>query len=351
MTDFSSLPATKALYDNLKRLAGRKILFGHQDALAYGVTWKDWHAYRTDVNDVCGKFPAVYGWDLGRLGDQPANLDSVDFKMMQAWMKEVYRRGGVNTVSWHFDNLVRGTDSWDTRGRVVSAILPGAKAHQTFIRKLDAFADFVEGLYLSDEAGSVVPLLFRPFHEHSGGWFWWGNSHCTAEEYKALWRFTVHYLRDEKQLHNLIYVYSPDVFKSKAHYLERYPGDAYVDVLGLDDYHDLGPKGKVADLLFRLRSVVQLAEERGKVAALTETGLEAIPQNDWWTKRLLQPLRSDPVASRIAWILLWRNDRPAHHYGPYPGHASAADFRRFAEDPLLAFEADLPDMYRPALVT
>lgn len=310
------------------------IRFGMQDTLAYGTNWKGPHPWRSDVHDVCGKFPAVFGWDLGRLGD-PANLDDVPFHRMREWMAAVHRRGGINTVSWHMDNFLTGGDSWDSGHRVVRAILPGGRAHEVYRQKLDLFVAF-------SAAAGHLPLVFRPFHEHTGSWFWWGDGHRTPEEYIALWRFTHDYLHREKGMTNLIWAYSPDRFRDRAHYLESYPGDAFVDVLGLDEYHHLSAWWKQKDFLLRLRTIVELADERGKVAALTETGLETIPRADWWTKRLLQPILDDPVASRIAWMLVWRNASRWHHFGPYPEHRTADDFRRFAANPAVGFLGDLP---------
>lgn len=78
-------------------------------------------------------------------------------------------------------------------------------------------------LSLRTDAGEYVPVLFRPFHEHTGNGFWWGKGNCTAEEYIALWRFTLEYLRDTKGVHNLLYVYSPDIVSSQDNYLEFWP--------------------------------------------------------------------------------------------------------------------------------
>ena len=337
---------TKALFANLRTLAPDRLLFGHQDALAYGVAWKEWNPCRSDVADVCGMHPAVFGWDVGKLGQRLHNIDTVDFLAMQEWMREVFRMGGINTISWHMDNLVTGGDSWDTGANVVRAILPGGNRHAAYVAKLDLFAEFVRELKVGFLFKRAIPIIFRPFHEHTGRWFWWGQPHCTPEEYKALWRFTVSYLRDVKGLHNLLYCYSPDIFRDREHYLECYPGDEWVDILGVDDYHDLSARGNSQDLIRRLRTVVELAEERGKVAALTETGQEKIPQPDWFTQRLLGPILADPVASRIAWALVWRNARPDHHYAPFPGHPAVADFLKFAAHPHTAFAGELPELYK-----
>ena len=248
--------------------------------------------------------------------------------------------------NWLDKMKAKGGNSWETGEKVVASILPGGKHHRDYVQKLDLFSEFVKDLRVGFLFKKDIPVIFRPFHEHTGNWFWWGNDHCTAEEYKQIWRFTVEYLRDKKGLHNLLYAYSPDIFRDKAHYLERYPGDEYVDILGLDDYHDLGANGKTEDLLRRLRMLVELAESKGKVAAMTETGFESIPRADWWTANLLNPIKNDPVASRIAWVLVWRNARPSHHYAPYPGHISAEDFIRFSQDSFVGFGGDFPGLYR-----
>lgn len=344
--DASASRETKALYENLRRLAPKHVLVGHQDALAYGVNWKGWHKKRTDMHDVSGQHPALVGWELSRLGASPLNIDSVRFDEIQAWIKQVYKMGGVNTLSWHMDNFVTGGNSWEVGERVVETILPGGVHHEAFKAKLDHFADFVDDLEVGWLRKRKIPIIFRPWHEHTGSWFWWGKDHCTAEEYKALFRFTVEYLRDQKGLHQILYCYSPDVFEDEAHYMERYPGDEYVDILGVDDYHDVGAKNDVEALLNRLRTVVNLAERRDKIAVLSETGYETIPKGDWWTQTILEPIKNDPVASRIAYMMVWRNARLNHHYGPFPGHSSVPDFLRFAEDEFTLFANDLPKLYR-----
>lgn len=349
LTDAGASRATRALFYNLKRLAPDYLLFGHQDDLAYGVTWKR-EDKRSDVHDVVGAYPAVYGWEIGHLEiGAPANLDTVDFRDMQRWIKEGYKRGGVITISWHMNNPVSGGSSWDTT-RAVYSIIPGGRNHAMYRQWLDRFADFVGGLKTGPFSwlglGKPVPIIFRPFHEHTGSWFWWGRDLVTPEEYVALWRFTVEYLRDEKGLHNLLYAYSTDRFDSEDEYLEHYPGDDYVDLLGCDDYGALRTDAGVADMTRQLRILVEMAESRGKIAALTETGLERIPFPTWWTDRLLRAIESDSTARRISYALVWRNARASHHYAPHPGHVSAENFKRFYQHPFVLFEDGLPKLYR-----
>lgn len=347
IVDKKATRSTKSLYINLKDLSATHILFGHQDDLAYGVNWKSSPQNRSDVKDVCGSFPAVFGWDISKLGQRNTNIDSVDFQKMKSWMIDVYEMGSINTVSWHADNFLTEGDSWDVGKNVVKSILPGGKKHEVYTAKLDEVADFFKSLKTRNMLSrKSIPIIFRPFHEHTGSWFWWGQPHCTPEEYQALWQFTVKYLRDHKKVHNLLYCYAPDIFKDKAHYLEGYPGDAYVDILGVDDYHDLNPQNDPTELTRRLHTLVEISEEKGKIAALTETGFETISETDWWTNRLLKSIKTDSLAQKIAWILVWRNDRITHHYAPYPAHKSAADFIHFTKDSIIVMKDQLPPLYQ-----
>ncbi len=346
MVDSNASRKTRALYQNLKKLSSDQIMFGHQDDLAYGVMWKEWHEKRSDINDVCGNFPAVFGWDIGKLGKNDTNIDAIPFENMKGWMLEAYKMGGINTISWHVDNFLTKGDSWDVGENVVAAVLPGGEKHDIYKQRLDVLADYFKSLKKGFLIKHNIPIVFRPFHEHTGEWFWWGQPHCTPEEYKELWRFTVDYLKDEKKVHNLIYCYSTDIFGDKDHYLECYPGDDYVDILGLDDYHDVNPENDPSELTRRLRLLVELAEEKGKIAAFTETGFETIPMANWWTEHLLKNIKSDPVATKIAWVLVWRNANPEHHYAPYPGHISAPDFVKFSRDSTIIMEEQLPKMYK-----
>jgi len=140
-----------------------------------------------------------------------------------------------------------------------------------------------------------------------------------------------------KGVHQFLYAYSPDKVKNKDAYFERYPGDAYVDVLALDNYIYGEHSREIEDMLVRLRLVVTEARARGKIAALSETGLEKIIAPDWFTRVILEPIKSDPVARDISYVLVWRNANPNHFFAPYPGHASAADFRKFHDDPFTIF--------------
>ncbi len=347
--DKNATEETKALFHNLKELAKTNVLYGHQDDLAYGYSW--WaEPGRSDVKETTGSYPAVYGWDLGdiRQEDKTTNLDNIEWENMKGWIKEGYSRGGIITISWHMNHPVTDGNTWD-RTPAVAAIIPGGEQHEKFKTWLDTFADFTQDLI--GEEGELIPVIFRPYHEHTGSWFWWGEEQTSVEEYIILWRFTVEYLRDEKGVHNLLWAYSPDnqAGREFENYMKKYPGDEYVDILGMDDYGSMDQRDP-AEFSDELAWLVEEANKRGKIAALSETGVESIPNPSWWTGQVLPAFESNPKAKGVAYILTWRNankerENRDHFYASHPDHASAPNMKEFRDTDLIMFEDELPDLY------
>jgi mannan endo-1,4-beta-mannosidase len=346
--DAHATKETKALYKNLGKLAEKHTLFGHQHATEYGHGWEG-DEDRSDVKSVTGSHPAVIGVDFsgftaGSKENIQRNKDHV-----KKIVEDTYNRGGVATAAWHFLNPVSGGGFYwvDTVSQpAVKYIIPGGSAHGKYKEILRGIADWAHQLKGKD--GKNVPLIFRPFHEFDGGWFWWGKPHCTKEEFISLWRFTVSYLRDSLGVHNFIYAFSPDnQFLSEAEYLDRYPGNEWVDMLGVDNYGDMGRDGYHVDrAIQKLKIVSDYAEKAGKLAAFTETGLESIPNPTWWTETLLKVMKAGDF--HLCYVLVWRNDRqsPTHFFAPFPGQTSVPDFMKFYEDPYTLFEKDLKKMYK-----
>lgn len=342
----ATVAARKHLLQRLKKLGDSPAFaLGHEDTTAYGVGW-DTGFDRSDIKSVCGSHAGVYGWELFRLEtEQTKNGDDVDFGRLQKMIANAYERGGINTISWHVDNPLTGGDAWD-KTPAVAASLPGGSHHELFVTYLSRIADYLDAL--RGPQGERIPILFRPFHEHTGDWFWWGSTQTDEAGYIALFRFTVDYLRRERGLDNLLFAFSPDggrVFK-KEDQLFRYPGDDYVDVIGLDYYFDPGQE-RFPQLLTWL---VEQAEAHGKVAALTEFGPRGGVngkgiETDFLSKKVLQPLLETPGALKIAYALAWRNARPDHAYYSYPGHAGEGDLKGVCEHPAVLLTSDLAAKY------
>ncbi|HEX8327693.1 MAG TPA: glycosyl hydrolase [Hymenobacter sp.] len=344
IVDAKATYQTKALFYNLQRPATNGLLFGQQDATQYGVGWKN-EPGRSDVKSVCGSHPAVYGWDVAdlvRAGMEGKLKGNAALARNRQLVIDAYERGGMNTFCWHMGNFVTGRNFYDTTA-VVAAILPGGAQHAAYTRSLDIIADYFRHLKAAD--GTLVPVVFRPLHEHTGSWFWWGKRHCTQAEFVQLWQFTVRYLRDEKKVHNLLYAYSPDRVPNAAEYFERYPGNDFVDVLGHDNYGDFNNVATPNKGVATLEMLVDEAQRRNKIAALTETGLEKIPNPNYFPENLLEQIKASPKARQISYLMVWRNAHEGHFYAPYPGHASVLGFLRFYQDSLTTFENDRPRLY------
>jgi mannan endo-1,4-beta-mannosidase len=349
--DEKATPGTKALYRNLYNLSGKHILFGHQHATEYGHGWQG-DEDRSDVKSVTGSHPAVIGADFSGMANSnlPDSVIAKIKKYLQKSIADTYNRGGVTTVAWHFSNpLSGGGFYWNDSVSIpaVRYLIPGGSGNEKYKSILKIIGDFAKTVKGKD--GRLVPMIFRPYHEFDGDWFWWGKSHCSKEEFISLWRFTVVYLRDSLQVHNFIYAFSPDCkFTTEAAYLDRYPGNEWVDILGMDDYADFGRNGKydTAAGIQKLKIVSDYAQKNNKLAAFTETGLESIPNPDWWTGILLKAVKEKSL--KLCYVLVWRNDARSatHFYAPFPGQLSAAGFIAFYNDPFTWFEKDLPGMYK-----
>lgn len=328
--DKKATPEVKKLYKTLlSAMKKNQIYFGQQDATAYGVGWKS-VINQSDMMLVAGTHPAIYGWEISGIEEDYAkNIDGVDFKEMHKLIVEAYGRGGIITISWHARNPVNDKNSWDNQSiSSIDSILPGAAFHEKYKAYLDRVSSFL--MNLTSPTGELIPIIFRPFHELTGDWFWWGAKQNQPESYQKLWRFTINYLRDVKQLHHLLYAYSPDRTPMKEQYFERYPGDEYVDILGYDCYH-FGGVETAAEFVQHNRKMLEYISEnackRNKPAAFTETGLETVNQNNWWTGVLYPTIDK----TKLAYVMVWRNayERPNHFYGPTPGHPANPDFLKF----------------------
>ena len=343
LSDKKSTPETLYLYKKLNQLVQKGYLFGHQDDLAYGVNWK-YEDHKSDIKEVVGDYPAVYGWDIAGLEkDDANNIDGVPFDKMKQYIKEANERGGISTISWHFDNPATGKNAWDNTPNSLKTILPGEKNHEKFTSWLDKAANFF--LSLKDNKGKNIPILFRPYHELTGGWFWWGKGNGTPEEFKSAWKFTFEYLQ-KKGVHNLIYVYNTSSFSSKEDFLTNYPGDNYVDILSFDSYQngeDKSGEKFITEVQNQLKIINEIGNEKHKPIAVAEAGYEAVPNAKWWTGTLTKAIGD----YKISYILLWRNhgwqekEQKMHYYAPYKGQISAKDFVDFYNLDRTLFEKDI----------
>jgi mannan endo-1,4-beta-mannosidase len=358
---------TRSLFAFMLEQRKKSIMFGHQHETTQGLTITSIDGTQSDTFNAVGDFAAVYGWDTLSIVAPKVEGDVVE------QIKKAYARGGIITVSSHFDNPITdkqkgewpvGT-SWDTTAAVVAA-LPGGEFNGVYNSYLDQLADWANNL--KDDDGKLIPVIFRILHENTGSWFWWGAEQSTPEQYKKLYQYTVEYLRDTKGVNNFLFAYSPNNFAdaSEANYLERYPGDDWVDVLGFDTY---GPVENNADwftnVVANAALVVRMAEARGKVPVISEIGIrapdiEAGKYDNQWYRTLISSLKADKDARNIAFLLTWRNapegvpgpdgKNVPHYWVPTNreeniNNGTLEDLREFYKDNATAFNRDISGVY------
>lgn len=329
------------LFERMKSISGEGIMLGHQDDLSYG--WQHHEFGHSDVFEMTGDYPAVIGWDLGHIEmSEDTNIDDVRFDDMRRGIIETDRRGGISTLSWHARNIITGGTTWDNARTDVVRLLLG-EYREAFLAEVDKVADFLLSLRRDD--GTLCPVILRLFHEQTRDWFWWGARQSTPEEYIELYRMTVSHLRDIRGVHNVLYAVSPSEVADEAEFLERYPGDAWVDIVGYDLYLFSSDPAGMEYYRNKTRSSLEVitdyAENHGKIAVLAETGMEGVKDNGYFTE-VLFPLIKD---FRIAYVLIWRNawesDKPHHHYLPYKGHPAENDFMKFIGEDKILMNSDL----------
>ena len=213
----------KRLMSFLTDIYGEKILSGQFcDEGAFG---KEMQV----VQNTTGKQPAILGMDL--MDYTPVNQAHGSSMVTVKSAKAFWEKGGIVTLQWHWNTPEEyATSEWwgtfysDSTTLDLKKIMNGQDqtGYDALMKDIEAIA---QPLLELQEAG--VPVLFRPLHEASGGWFWWGDS--GPEPYKKLWVLLYDKLTNEFGLNNLIWVWN-------GQHADWYPGDEYVDIVGEDIY-------------------------------------------------------------------------------------------------------------------
>ncbi len=356
MVDPSATNETVALFYNLKKLAKTKIAIGQQDAFAG--FYKD-AGGDADIKKATGFDPAIAGSDFMFITDKSNDGTASNWFHQQEVMItnniiKAYDKGIVNILCWHLrepnkENSFYASDMTDAeKNTAFKSILPGGIKNDWFKMKLDKVASVLQNLKGAD--GKLIPVIFRPFHEYDGSWFWWGTNFCTADEFKTAYQFLVDYLVKTKGVHNVLFALGPDnSYDTDTKYLSRYPGDRYVDVLGMDNYGDFrdvsGQAG--SDLANKkLKVVADLAKAKVKIAALTEAGYAVdathAPVTGWFSNYVYNALTANDV--QVSFVMFWVNSSNSY-YVPVPGTANLADFTSFVAKPKSVLLNNLPKMY------
>ena len=364
LVDKNATEKTKQLAIYLKSVANQdKIIFGHQSDTSSHVR-ADLPANGSDVKDITGSLAAITGVDtLAIAGDSKFATTKESLDHFANLSIEAAKQGSLITVSTHFPNfsskniikLSDGTydfskcgfsDCGDFTGSAKD-ILPGGQYNDRFLAYIDMIAEYAHRLQEHN-----IPVIFRPFHENNGSWFWWGGEHMSEQDSIKLYQYLVEQLQ-ERNVHNFLYVYSPNgPFNSEKDYMARYPGDKYVDILAIDSYdfyYDY--PATYSDNYFKnmqksCEIIHNVAIKHDKLAAISETGCGVmkpdksnygglLKENNpilgkQWFKRVAQIA----IDNDMPYFLVWSNDSDNSTFLPYKynneyGHEMTDEFIDF----------------------
>ncbi len=215
LTNPNATPAARRLYGYLCDLNGKGCLTGQMES-----TW-------------CGTAEHEINYLLTRTGRMPAirGLDFIDndFAGVVRRSLDWHARGGIVTICWHTgpDFASSYKQSQEDNLDWEAALTPGTPAYDLLVAGMDRAAPYLQRLQQRD-----VPVLWRPFHEMDGKWFWWGKG--GAENFVKLWRLMYDRYVNHWGLNNLIWVLG--FSDATADLAPWYPGDDVVDILGGDSY-------------------------------------------------------------------------------------------------------------------
>ena len=182
----NALPEAERLYAYLCGIFGKKMLTAQQESVWLGSSDKELRY----IKETTGKLPAIRGLDF---------IDG-DFDGVVSRAKVWHKKGGIVTICWHTGLYGGGYNECKEDVPDFEKLLsPGTPEHEAMMQNWDKAA-----AALAELRDSGIPVLWRPFHEFDGGWFWWGKG--GSESFIALWRLMYDYFTNEKGLGNLIWV-------------------------------------------------------------------------------------------------------------------------------------------------
>lgn len=332
---------TVALYNNLRKIQNSdNFMFGQEFFNSFRFSSGAAHGDETfsDAFNVTGSHPAVLGSDFHYYLEKNATERGYHTDAV----KWAFQQGYIITFDWHIS--ARNTSSYNCTGAPANLAKNIANGNTNgdrdwYLGELDRVIDIINEDLVVDQ--DTIPIVFRPLHEMNGGWFWWGTcSGLTATEYKALYQLTVNYVKERTK--SVLFCWSPN----SPFNLDRYPGDEYVDVIGVDAY-----EVTTTSLRSELAKVVDYAQEHNKVAVFSETGDRNSDANAglYWKNVVLPGILDDPTgkSKKIAWVLTWINASWSEPYVPHATSSAAVkqSFIDFKNSPNVLFGDEIQDMY------
>ena len=197
----------------------------------------------------------------------------------------------------------------DTEFDAANATVEGTWENKVFTEDLKNTAAYLKLLRDAD-----IPILWRPFHEAAGGWFWWGKD---AVSFKSLWIAMFNYFKAEG-LDNLIWVWT-----TEGNDADWYPGDQYVDIVGRDIYNK-----ETADCVSEYTSIA--GNYGNKIVSLSECGTVGLISEQWAS------------GARWSWFMPWYDG--TNEDGSPVVHADEAWWKDAMNQEFVVSRDELPSM-------
>ena len=341
--DSDASEKTKILYANLKLIQNSsQFMFGQEFFNSFRYNSGSAHGMNTysDSKEVTGADPAVLGSDFHYYLEK----DVTERGYHTEAVKWAYQQGYAITFDWHLSG--KGTTTYEyqdaTKDLVDSIVTyPNGQDRIWLYTELDKVIDIMNNVLVSGT--DRIPIVFRPWHEMNGSWFWWGTQATTAANYKALYALTVEYVKARTT--SVLFCWSPNTPVN----FNFYPGDAFVDIVGVDYYETTS-----TTLRQELSSLVDHAQAHDKVAVFSETGNRTSNGDNaarYWNDTVLPAIVNDPGGKsiKIAWVLTWINANWSYPYVPHSGSSTVAkqSFNDFKNSPHVLFGDAIQNMYSP----
>lgn len=270
------------LLDFIYSIHGKYVLTGQHNYLGKMSVFTD------SIFLLTGKYPAIWGSDYG-FADSTHDIDNIKYRpLLVPEIVKQHNRGSIITLTYHQASpmvgepcqFVGGVQTKLTEAEWNDLITEDTEINAIWKEYMDRLAMELKTLQELN-----IPVLFRPYHEMNGKWFWWGGK--TGEQgFQALWKMLYHYYTDVHKLNNLIWVWSPD--KPWHGLKEYYPGDEYVDIVSLDIYPE-----KDTNIVFRPEWYAEIKEIAGdRPFAIGECST-------------MPTLKEYETQSGYAWFMLW----------------------------------------------
>ncbi len=246
----------RELYNYLLSISGKKTVTGQHDYL------ESPDELSNKVQKISQAYVGLHGYEMGAISGQSDATEATQRKNVVDSAIRWSRAGGIVTMTFH-EALPGRPLTWaNVQAKVSQAefnkyVTPGTTQYNLLIADLDKVAVSLKQLR---DAG--VPVLWRPYHEMNGDWFWWGNKN----NFNQLWNIMYDRFVNTHQLNNLLWVWSPNAPNSyTVPYTPKYPGDDKVDILAVDIYNNDFKQSHYEGLLELARNKPIAIGEHGEI--------------------------------------------------------------------------------------